>query len=63
MNREFPSTSEHPVFQIRSSCVQFPCFSIFVRLDFSTTSVFSMPLNISPPLASTIPPIAKGQNW
>src|SRR5260221_178409 len=36
-------------FQIRSSWTQFLRFSIFERLDFSITYVFSIPLNIPTP--------------
>jgi hypothetical protein len=41
-------------FQIRSSWAQFLSFSIFRRVNFSITCVFSMAQNIPTPPASTI---------
>src|SRR5262249_18420111 len=40
---------QKPVFQIRSSLAQFPMRERFVRLDFSISSVFSIPRNIPTP--------------
>jgi hypothetical protein len=50
---EFCLVSENLAFQIRSSWAQFLLFSIFERLDFSTTYVFSTTVNIPTPPAST----------
>src|SRR5258708_12519201 len=53
---EIGEQAKKSAFQIRSSWAQFLRFSIFERVDFSITYVFSIPLNIPTPPASTFWP-------